>query len=297
MDLGWAEARAGRPAEARAALAHARSLDLPDWMKISAGGAYLLAGDATAAAQVASDGLAQMTPRLAALSADGIGENDLWGAEYLARGWYVLGSASLERGDQAEAERYLDAAWRVWFLPDAAWALGNLREKQARQEEAVVFWSMASSVPTADWSLPPDREKRIEVASRKIVSPKSQFPGSGAMRGPYQVEANQQLLNLRTVNLAGPVLGDLAEEVLVLARQDGTIEQIENLTRKNPADFSRQVAKLDPARLALTSPDGVPFKAVRRGLLACSRATSCVIVVDLPGVGGLRWTLHDSGDR
>ena len=38
VDLGWAEARAGRPAEARAALALARSLELPDWMKISAGG-------------------------------------------------------------------------------------------------------------------------------------------------------------------------------------------------------------------------------------------------------------------
>lgn len=65
VDLGWAEARGGRPAEARAALAHARSLDLPDWMKISAGGAYLLAGDARAAAEVASEGLAEMTPRSA----------------------------------------------------------------------------------------------------------------------------------------------------------------------------------------------------------------------------------------
>jgi tetratricopeptide (TPR) repeat protein/transglutaminase-like putative cysteine protease len=298
VDLGWAEARGGRPAEARAALAQARSLDLPDWMKISAGGAYLLAGDAAAAAEMASAGLATMVPPLAARSADGFGENDLWGAEYLARGWYLLGSAALEKGDQASAERYLDAAWHVWFLPDAAWALGNLREKQGRLDEAVVFWSMAADVPTADLNLPADRQSRIEAACRRLPTAQPQAPQAGTKGGgsarvseavtvsrpSRQLEAQQRLMELRTIALNGPVLADLTEEVLLLTGPDGSVERVRNLSRRDAGAFDRQLAKLGSIRLSLTSPDGRSFKAVRRGLLACSRATSCVIILDLPGL-------------
>jgi tetratricopeptide (TPR) repeat protein len=303
VDLGWAYARDGRPEEARSALAQARSLNLPDWMKISAGGAYALIGESATAAELASDGLASVAQRLTALSADAVNENDLWGAEYLARAWYLIGYAALASGNQVTAERYLDAAWRVWFLPDAAWALGNLREKQSRLAEAVTFWSMAAYVPTAALNLPPDRQSRIEAACRRLPLAQPQAPEVeqpvGATKGglvhrsesvtvrpgpSQQIEAQQRLMELRTVALNGPVLADFTEEVLLLASPDGTVERLQNLSRRNPVDFERQLAKLGPIRLSLTSPDERSFKAVRRGLLACSRATSCVVILDLPGL-------------
>jgi hypothetical protein len=37
------------------------------------------------------------------------------------------------------------------------------------------------------------------------------------------------------------------------------------------------------ARLAFPVPDEEPYKAVRRGLLACAKATGCALVPDLPG--------------
>ncbi len=271
VDLAWAHARDGRADEARAALVRARSLDLPDWMRISAAGVYDLIREPGPAAELAEDGLASVAQRLAGLSADRIGESDLWGAEYVSRAWYLMGAGAAAAGHTEKAERYLDSAWKLWFLPEAAWALGNLREKQGRLAEAVTLWSMAASVPTAAWSLPADHKSRIEKG--RVLA--GQLP---------KIEAESQLTQLRTLTLQGPVLADLTEEVLVLARPDGGIERVRNLSRRNPGAFERQLATAGPIRLALASPDERPFKAVRRGLLACSRATSCAVILDLPGI-------------
>jgi hypothetical protein len=150
---------------------------------------------------------------------------------------------------------HLDAAWRVWFLPDAAWALGNLREKQGRLAEAVAFWSMAAYVPTADLNLPADRQSRIEAACRRLPTARPQSPEAArpvlstkgdsvrvsemvtVLPGPsQQLEAQQRLMELRTVALNGPVLADLIEEVLLLTSPDGSVERVRNLSRRDPEE-------------------------------------------------------------
>jgi tetratricopeptide (TPR) repeat protein len=303
VDLAWAQARDGRPEEARAAIARARTLDLPDWMKISAAGVYELIGESRAAAELAEEGLSSVAQRTASLSADGFSQNDLWGAEYLARAWYLIGVAAVSGGDIAKAERYLNASWKLWFLPEAGWALGDMREKQGRLADAVTFWSMAAYVPTAEWRLPADRQTRIEAACRRLATPEShpaevrppvldRKGGSARVSEevtvlpgpPQQLQAQHRLVELRTVALTGPVLSDLTEEVLLLTSPDGTVERVRNLSRRDPEAFDRQLAKVGPIRISLTSPEDRPFKAVRRGLFACSSATSCVIILDLPGL-------------
>jgi hypothetical protein len=57
------------------------------------------------------------------------------------------------------------------------------------------------------------------------------------------------------------------------------------VSRRSPAAFDRQVAKLGAARLTLARPAGEPVKTVRRALLACSSVSGCALVLDLPGVG------------
>jgi tetratricopeptide (TPR) repeat protein len=303
VDVGWAHARNNAAAEARTALDRARSLDPPDWMKVSAAGAYEASGDASTAGEVAASGLPELAQQLAALSPEKFGKNDLSTVGWVAEAWRLIGAAALAAGDNPKAERYLGAAWKLAFLPDAAWALGNLREKQGRLAEAVTFWSMAAYVPTAYQKLPADRQSRIEAACRRLPSAQSQAAelahpaletkgGSVKMsenvtvlaKPSPQTEAESRLLQLRTLTLRGPVLADLTEEVLLLASPDGRVERVRNLSRKNPDAFEQQLAKVEPIRMGLTSPDERPFKAVRRGLLACSRATSCVVILDLPGM-------------
>jgi hypothetical protein len=303
IDAGYAYARDGRPAEARAALERARTLDPPDWMKISAAGAYDVMGEPASGLPLASEGLTSVGERMAALTPASFGEDDIWGAEYLARGWYVIGSAALAAGDTAKAQRYLDAAWRIWFLPEAGWALGTLREKQGRMADAVDLWSMADTVPNADWKLPADRQQRIDGAVRKLPQPQSVVtvharvpPPTGLSevekallsRSPEQLSAGSHLSTLRTVKIAGDAVGDVTEEVLLLTAPDGRIESIRGASPKDPALLKKQIDSLGVGRVAFTRPDEQPFKAVRRALLVCSRATSCALVLDLPGLPGLR---------
>jgi tetratricopeptide (TPR) repeat protein/transglutaminase-like putative cysteine protease len=320
MDLAWSQARDGRPEEARAALVRARALDLSDWMMISAAGVYDLIGDMGTAVELAEGGLASVAKRLAALSPDEFSDSDLWGAEYLARAWHVIGAAATMAGDTTKGERYLDAAWKLWFLPEAAWALGDLREKQGRLAEAVTLWSMAADVPSARWSLPPDHQHRIEAASRRLAAAKPQTPdlpqpavssastqvvAIAVPKGTPLFEGRRQFSELRTIAVAGDAITDLAEEVLLLLGPDGSAERIRDVSRKPSDAFERQLAKLGPVRVPLKAADDRPFKAVRRGVLVCSRVDSCTIVLDFPGlvrsVEAARYTeafkvLRDAGE-
>lgn len=285
VDVGRAYARDGRPAEARAALDRARSLGLPDSMKISAGAVYEAIGDPGTGGDLATNGLASVAQRLATLSGDVIGTDDLWGAEYLARAWYLIGAAAVATSDVTKAERYLDAAWNLWFLPEAAWALGDLREKQGRLTDAVRLWSMASAVPGPGWRLPADRQGRIDAACRRLdegllsTEPDKQPQNVKPSR---QLTGETTLMDLRTFRPDGRVLADLSEEVLLLVGADGSVERIRGISTKNAESLDHQLATLGPIRLPISRPDEQAFKVVRRGLLACSRMTRCVVVLDLP---------------
>ncbi len=153
---------------------------------------------------------------------------------------------------------------------------------------------MAASVPTAAFSLPRDRQARIEAACRKLPETgRTSAPASPSARSflptltakpPRQAEAEARLMEQRTVRLSGPVLADLTEEILLLANANGGVERILNLSRKNSKAFDLQVAKLGPIHLTWPRPDQEPFKVVRRGLLACSTVSGCALVLDLPGL-------------
>ncbi len=168
LDLGDAQARAARPEQARQALERAVALEPPDWVKVKAGGVYRALGDLARAGELAQAALPSLGKRLAGMTAADLDEADLYWGERLVEAWSLVGEAAAAAGDRPRAERYLEAAWRSAFSARAGWALGEQREKQGRLAEAVELWSMAASVPSAGWSLPADRQARIQAACRKL---------------------------------------------------------------------------------------------------------------------------------
>jgi Flp pilus assembly protein TadD len=264
VDLAWAQARDGQAEEARAALARARALDLRDWLKISAAGVYDRIGDTDAAAELAEDGLTSVARRLAEYTVDDLNESDLWSAEYLARAWYVIGDTALAKGDMAKAERYLDAAWKIWFLPEAGWALGNLREKQGHIDDAADFWGMAVLAPDASWRLPAGWAKRIEKASYQV---------SGTWASP-----KPKLAKLTRVPLSGEALANRYTVVLLLEDADGKVEQVRSVSEHGP-EIDRQLSALGPIQLPLARPDDRAFKAVRKAYLSCRRGKGCTLAL------------------
>jgi tetratricopeptide (TPR) repeat protein len=293
VGLGDALADEGKGAEARKALEQARGLEITEQEKRLMARAYRRMGDAAAAGSVAEQLLDPLTARLAALERLSFEDADREDVRLLAEAWYLVGRAALEASDHAKAERYLRAAWMLEFLPEAGWAMGDLRERQGRLADAVEAWSMAASVPGAPDVLPEDHQARIAAACRKLPEPDATarpkrvlLPGEPA-KPLRQIEAQARLTEVRTVRLTGPSLSDLAEEVVLLAGADGLVERLSQVSAGKPGSVGRQMAKLGAIRLPDVRPDERPFKALRRGLLACSAVSGCALVLDLPGLRNL----------
>jgi hypothetical protein len=270
------------------------ALDPPGWMKLKAAAAYRDLGDLARAGELALAALPSTREVLATLPPDELEEGDRVLTDGLVKAWRLVGEGAAAAGDVARAEKYLDAAWRVGFSPEAGWALGDLRERQGRLADAVELWSMAAAVPTAPVHLPEDRQARIEAACRMLpaAGPPAPAPRPAtpsfvevvAAKPPRQAAAEARLTELRTVRLAGPSLADLAGDVLLLADAGGRVERILRLSKKDAKAFDRQIASLGPIRLPSSRPDEEPFKVVLRALLACSIAAGCALVLDLPGL-------------
>ena len=294
LDLGVALAAADRPGEARKALDQVSTLDPSDWMRVKAASTYRSLGDVARAGELAQSALPALSKRLTEMAPGELDADDVYWSERLVEAWDFLGEAALAANDLARADKYLQAAWQLAFSPEAGWALGDLREKQGRLAEAVELWSMASAAPHAAQVLPRDRRTRIEVACSKLpgtratptppVAPPNPLAFS---RSSCESQALSRLMELRTVRLTGTALGDLAEEVLLLADVEGRVERVLNLSRRKSEALERQLAKLGPIRLASPRPDELAFKSIRRGLLVCSTVSGCAVILDLPGLAGI----------
>ena len=144
LNLAQEQRWTNRADDARQSLQKATSLELEDWRKIRAAGIYRLLGDSEVAGRLAAEALSSVTDRLTKLEASKLDDGDAYWAARLADAWRLVGDAAAAVGDLQKAERYLEAAWRLEFLPEAGWALGELREKQGRLADAVELWSMAA---------------------------------------------------------------------------------------------------------------------------------------------------------
>jgi tetratricopeptide (TPR) repeat protein len=289
IDLGRACWRDGRKDEAKAALDRARGLETTTAQKTALASLYEEMGELGPAGDLAAATAADWAKRLAALTPEKFGVKDVETVEHLAEAWRLIGSAAARAGDDAKAERYLEAAWKLAYPPEAGLALGNLRERQNRLPDAVELWSMAAAIE--DWKAPADLQGRIEAACRKLPEAQSEtwvsagiddpYLPKGASGPPQQHAAIQKLMLAGATRLQGDTLGDLMESVVVLVGTDGRVERIQRMTGKSEA-LERQLASLRPIQLSLPRPDETTYKRVARGFLSCRRGLSCSLILSSP---------------
>jgi tetratricopeptide (TPR) repeat protein len=291
LTLAEEQRLANRQNDARQSLQKATSFELEDWRKIRAGRIYRALGDAEAAGRLAAEALPSVTDRLAKLNVTELDGGDAYWTAQLAEAWHYVGNAAAVAGDYQKAEKYLQAAWRLDFLPEAGWTLGELRAKQGRLADAVEFWSMAEGAggPLSP-TLPIDRQQRIAAASAKLPGVTS----AGAARSKdawtqrvedfkRQSEARSRMTAMRTVRLQGPVVADITEQVVLVADDQGHVERVVNVSRKSPKDFEKQMGSLAPIRVpVLPQPDEHNYRAARTAVFTCFTGSGCALVFDVP---------------
>lgn len=291
INLADAQQRASRPAEARASLEKALALEIKDWMKVNIATIYRRLGDLSKAGELAQAAAPSLARRLAKLTPDHFGDGDVWWTEKIAEAWGIVGEAALKAGDVATAERYLDAAWRLAFSPEAGWALGEVREKQGRLADAVELWARAAFVPTASFSLPADHKARIEAACRKLPPPPAAALPAGlpkalvaALPKPSCPETTDSgLMDLRGIRFHPAAPTGISAQVLLLAGPDGRVETMRPASKSDSNGLEKVLAGVGPVRVPALQPDGEAFKSVRRALLACSTNSGCLLMLQMPG--------------
>jgi tetratricopeptide (TPR) repeat protein len=190
-------------------------------------------------------------------------------------------AVALDRlGRHVEAEKDLLA--QIELAPEdvrALEALGLRRLSQRRGEDAADYLQRAAAAllemaavnDYAAWALPRNFRTLIARDEWRRIAP-------GAPSRP----AGDRVTGLRSARLSGRVLEPLAEAVIVLAAADGRVEDVRGLAEKNVRALERQLARRGSARFDFPRPPGREVKTVHRGLLVCSAATGCSIVLDLP---------------
>ncbi len=198
----------------------------------------------------------------------------------LASLWDTLGWVFFQRGDLVGAERYLRSAW---LLNSNNGAIGDhlaqLYERQGRRAEAVHTYALALAT---DRAAPPEARAHLAAIA------------GGAARANRLVEeaAHGGLQAMRTVRL-GRTTRIRASGVVELLLGPGP--RVEDLRFSNGGDELRPLA--DAIRAAgpsfpIAFPDSTPIRVPRRGVVGCSPASGCsIVLMETPMSGSFTQTL------
>lgn len=262
VDLAWEYIDLGKPAEAKEALDKSVPLGLRTGQRVGVGLAYRRTGDIKTAGELASKDLGEIRKRTMTTTVESMSVDDLYWHRRLAQTWQLIGEAALEASDLGKADRYLTAAWEGGFLPEAAHALGVLREREGNHARAASLW--AAAVTLGNWDVPKD------LASRREALGKKGFGDDGA----------QEMARIRFVKAPGPVAETFSDNVLVLVSGD-QIEGVKNVSLKHEKEAAPILGRFVGLKAGIPTPDGEPGKLLRRGILSCDPKSGCMVVLNI----------------
>ena len=276
LDAGWAYARGGKPEESRRAYEKAKSLGLKEGNGVRAAFGYRRIGDIKAAGGLAQEDLAGVAKNVALITPQNMSSSYLYWVRRLAQAWMIIGEAALEARDIAAAEKFLKAAWEFAFLPDAAFALGRIREEQGRPANALELWSAAATL--SNWETRP-RDLADRIAK---------------LRGTQSVnDGSQEMARLRFIKIPGGSAVDAQAEVLILASA-GKVTGATNVSKANEKEIAPVLTRLIGQPLSIPSPDGAPQTLLRTGTLACTTRAGCQFIARIES--GRRDAAFDFGE-
>jgi tetratricopeptide (TPR) repeat protein/transglutaminase-like putative cysteine protease len=186
--------------------------------------------------------------------------------------WDTLGWVHYRLGDLKEAEGYLHAAWTVRQDSVIGYHLGQVYEKQQRNQDAVHMYRLAVSQQSrggegVDSSA--DAQKRLEGLNRSVAASRTQVLAA--------TSAVEELGEERMISLPRLVSGDASAEFFVLLAPGSKVEDTKFISG---SDQLRSAGKaLAQAHFNAFFPENSSAYVVRRGILSCDTVTGCNFVL------------------
>lgn len=207
----------------------------------------------------------------------------------LAAQWDTLGLAEARSGNEAEAEKYLRAAWLLWQRAQIGSHLVDLYEKEGKKKEAAGICAMALAAPGKDDEA--DTRARLAAAQKRLgVSEESYTVSAKTYRRP-PVSGAEALSEIRMTKIplpAGITNVDQKNATFALVFENGKKEV--GVRFESGAAELKEIGKaLATAKYQVAFPDERPTRLFRTGLLTCSRYTKdCTFVLfpmeSIPGM-------------
>src|ERR1041385_5475360 len=272
--LGNAYLRLRRGADALAAVDRALAPSPPPdmWNNV----AYTLAVqrvELDSAEELVHRAIDAVEGRLKDLTIDDVGIREVLATSSLGAYWDTLGWIYFGRGDLANAERYVRAAWLLTFSSEVGEHLGQIETRLGRREAAIHSYALAANATQPSKSIRP-----------RLVA----LLGGSERETDRRIGlATNELVRLRTIQ-RGTLLNDVVStEVMVLmgggrGRGPADAAHIESvrLTNGSPRLAGVKTAIRNASIDARLPDEGVQL--VRRGLLTCSSPSGNCAFVFMP---------------
>lgn len=207
----------------------------------------------------------------------------------LAAQWDTLGLAEARAGNEAEAEKYLRAAWLLWQRAQIGLHLVDLYEKEGKKKEAAWICAMALAAPGKDDEA--DTRPRLAAAQKRLGVPEESYTVSAKTYRRPLVSGAEALSEIRMTKIplpAGITNVDQKNATFALVFENGKKEV--GVRFEGGAVELKEVGKaLAIAKYQVAFPNERPTRLFRTGLLTCSRYTKdCTFVLfPMEGMPGM----------
>ncbi len=288
LGLGQAELQTNQPTKAFDALQQGLQLDPSALNENNA--AYELA-DANlhlhAALGYAEKAVQGVERETANVSLDSLSYTDLLNVTELADFWDTLGWVDFRLGNDAEAEKYLLAAWQLSQDPDLAKHLGEIYDKEGKTQEAEKYYAFALAAPRAPapfalglGGAAPTPQLSVDTMQKTRQRLRALLK-SGAREFDAEQRARQDLIKLRTVNMPRLTRSTEMAEFFVLIAPGPKVAAVKFVSGSET--LRTAVKDLSSARFQVSFPDAGPEKILRRGVVDCERVVrSCQFILMTP---------------
>jgi Flp pilus assembly protein TadD len=221
------------------------------------------------AQQYAESAVAATTANLRNINLTHLSMDDLQAVSNLGIYWDTLGWVHFQKGELADAERYIRASWLLDQHGEVGDHLAQIDQKRGEKDRAIHMYSLSMG---AAHSVPETRARLLELL------------GPHAKIEDLVNEAKPELTTHRTFSI-GKSSGENSEaDFLVLlspGNRDPKVEAVKFVSgNQNLRPFAERLRAVDFGPMF---PDATPAKIVRRGTLACSATTgNCTFTLILP---------------